>query len=547
MPYTWKEGRRATVISVVVVISVSVALLLCEIWRLTPPPLWISLASIGLVWIAADILLRSDPKKHLGQALRWYVEWRNLKDHLRTHTVYLEMRELAFLIISGSLLLVVVFAAYLFHGRAEKYADGLSTVKDASCEAFAFNRAGDQMGEQAPVQITGGTVATPADPPSAESRSVVPTVAAPEVADARTAEAPKTCNRLTEKASPWQIMLVSVAMRSQDTLANISLARSYCFVQYNNTSPNRSQCQLQASFMLALAIKDVLIIMTLAIIVFILTWLNFVKSLGSDLLAGATDPGRPRVPRPTRLASKLARNFRIDLDEARFPPKWGQLRWTTSRGLHEPVGDIFTMQGIAFTFMGLAFGLGKLPGAVGDADGIDLALAEGSAVYTSSLALGLVASLLGVILATGAKWLHARYELRGPDAPEPKSACATSGDAPTVSPGGGGHPGGMGPLGGTRPPGDDEHGPTAPGGPGPGIEELRGLRRTIEGLVSGLRGEILRILDERMPNSPPPPSPTPSRPPRIRKLDAKGEASDPSGHRRNRPPRARKSPKDGKE
>jgi hypothetical protein len=92
--------------------------------------------------------------------------------------------------------------------------------------------------------------------------------------------------------------------------------------------------------------------------------------------------------------------------------------------LNEPPGDIFTLVGVGSTFLGLTLSLVSLPSDIiwqlfhiqRTPDDYGEGLAAGALIFGSSLALGLLASLLGVIYSVAAKCLCAQYcrEVKSP-------------------------------------------------------------------------------------------------------------------------------------
>jgi hypothetical protein len=93
--------------------------------------------------------------------------------------------------------------------------------------------------------------------------------------------------------------------------------------------------------------------------------------------------------------------------------------------LHDPPGDIFTLIGIAFTFGGLALSMATIPSDLiaqimspenslptkppPAVDELGIALAASAVVFGSSLAVGLIASLQGVICSVFARRISAQY------------------------------------------------------------------------------------------------------------------------------------------
>ncbi|MEI9994933.1 MAG: hypothetical protein WDM91_10090 [Rhizomicrobium sp.] len=85
--------------------------------------------------------------------------------------------------------------------------------------------------------------------------------------------------------------------------------------------------------------------------------------------------------------------------------------------IHEPPGDIFTLVGVAFTFVGLALGLVTLStdtirqAVIGADDPSELGvmIVTSAVVFGSSLAVGLIASLNGIMLAVAARQLTAKF------------------------------------------------------------------------------------------------------------------------------------------
>lgn len=359
MPYKATEIIRGAGM-VALVTGSAVAL----VW-LSPLPLAACVALAGAVGLLAEVTFRHRPVLgHYRRVRTWWSRWVNLTRRVKVYGAYTEMRELALFIGGGSFLLVAVFATLLFEARVESYAKGIAEVNWQSCRELSIEEA----------------------PNTEEARGREPPCGF----------APDGSFGMSEFWSEAWAVAQGNRQKADAQGINGTFAPTYCFKAYSagrnqEVRQNDDLCHSQAGSHLTGRILDVLLIIALSAVVFFLTWLNFLKSLGADMVRGRSQDGD---------AHDLSRR-----------------QWTTTRGLHEPVGDIFTMQGIGFTFIGLAFGLGKLPNAIGSTDGVDVALAEGSAVYTSSLALGLVASLLGVILATGAKWLHARYAPCDPDGP----------------------------------------------------------------------------------------------------------------------------------
>jgi uncharacterized membrane protein YgcG len=475
MPYKATEIIRGAGM-VALVTGSAVAL----VW-LSPLPLAACVALAGAVGLLAEVTFRHRPVLgHYRRVRTWWSRWVNLTRRVKVYGAYTEMRELALFIGGGSFLLVAVFATHLFEARVESYAKGIAEVNWQSCRQLSIEEA----------------------PSPAETRGQEPPCGF----------APDGSFGMSEFWSEAWAVAQGI---------NGTFAPTYCFKAYS-TGPdqevrqNDDLCLSQAGSHLFGRIMDVVLIIALSAVVFFLTWLNFLKSLGADMVRGRSQDGD---------AHDLSRR-----------------QWTTTRGLHEPVGDIFTMQGIGFTFIGLAFGLGKLPNAIGSTDGVDVALAEGSAVYTSSLALGLVASLLGVILATGAKWLHARYAPCDPDGPtgeapghpkmygddevDPRGRHGGGGSGPGPGPGldhGGADAGGGGDSGGGN--ASDGSGPRPPD---PFLQELRELTRTIAGLLAGQRAEIVRLLDERVPVKRP-------RAPRKPRIDAPATAPPAAGSTDGKP------------
>lgn len=93
--------------------------------------------------------------------------------------------------------------------------------------------------------------------------------------------------------------------------------------------------------------------------------------------------------------------------------------------LHDPPGDVFTLIGIAFTFAGLAASMASIPSDVigqimaptenldpsvaRTSEDLGVSLMAAAIVFGSSLAVGLLASLQGVLLSILARRMAGRY------------------------------------------------------------------------------------------------------------------------------------------
>ena len=97
----------------------------------------------------------------------------------------------------------------------------------------------------------------------------------------------------------------------------------------------------------------------------------------------------------------------LDSRSPPLDPRWQQ-RFLELEAIHEPPGDVFTLVGIGSTFIGLALGLVTLPSELisqvyglsrGETVMLGLRLASAAIVFGSSLAIGLIGSLMGIMLS----------------------------------------------------------------------------------------------------------------------------------------------------
>ncbi|MDB5470305.1 MAG: hypothetical protein JWR84_1865 [Caulobacter sp.] len=112
-----------------------------------------------------------------------------------------------------------------------------------------------------------------------------------------------------------------------------------------------------------------------------------------------------------------------------FEAKRESRQFRVQEELHDPPGDIFTLVGIAFTFVGLALSMATIPsdliGQIMSAedslpvtapdapDRLGIALVGSAIVFGSSLAVGLIASLQGIIFSIFARRMAAKYLIIG--------------------------------------------------------------------------------------------------------------------------------------